>query len=82
MLRSDLCDFSNAYIVVEEDITLEGDNDTNKQNKNRVFRNNAPFINCIWNGVKVDNAEDLDVVMPVHNVLEYSRNYRKTTRNL
>ena len=82
MLRSDLCDFSNAYIVVEEDITLEGDNDTNKQNKNRVFRNNAPFINCIWNGVKVDNAEDLDVVMPVYNVLEYSKNYRKTTRNL
>ena len=33
MLRSDLCDFSNAYIVVEEDITLEGDNDTNKQIK-------------------------------------------------
>ena len=47
MLRSDLCDFSNAYIVVEGDITLEGDNDTNKQNKNRAFRNNAPFVNCI-----------------------------------
>ena len=34
MLRSDLCDFSDAYIVVEGDITLEGDNDPNKQNKN------------------------------------------------
>ena len=47
MLRSDLCDFSDAYIVVEGDITLEGDNDANKRNKNLAFKNNAPFINCI-----------------------------------
>ena len=47
MLRSDLCDFSDAYIVVEGDITLEGDNDANKKNKNLAFKNNAPFINCI-----------------------------------
>ena len=84
MLRSDLCDFSDAYIVVEGDITLEGDNDANKRNKNLAFKNNAPFINCISkiNGVKIDNAEDLDVVMPMYNWLEYSKNYRKTTRNL
>ena len=46
-----------------------------------VFKNNAPFINCISkiNGVKIDNAEDLDVVMPMYNLLEYSKNYRKTT---
>ena len=58
MLRSDLCDFSDAYIVVKGDITLEDDNDANKQNKNIVFENNAPFINCISkiNGVKIDNA--------------------------
>ena len=63
MLRSDLCDFSDAYISAKGDITLEGDNDANKRNKNLVFRNNAPFINCISkiNGVKIDNAEDLDV---------------------
>ena len=45
MLRSDLCDFSDAYIVLKGDITLEDDNDGNKQNKNIVFENNAPFIN-------------------------------------
>ena len=84
MLRSDLCDFSDAYIVVEGDITLEGDNDANKRNKNLAFKNNAPFINCISkiNGVKIYNAEDLDVVMPMYNLLEYCKNYRKTTGNI
>ena len=79
MLRSDLCDFSDAYNVVEEAITLEGDNDANKRNKNPAFKNNAPFINCISkiNGVQIDNAEDLDVVMPMYNLLEYSKNYKK-----
>ena len=70
--------------VVKEDITLEADNDANKRNKNLAFENNAPFINCISkiNGIKIDNAEDLDVVMPMYNLLEYSKNYRKTTRSL
>ena len=64
--RSDLCDLSDAYIVVKGDITLEGDNDANKRNKNLAFKNNAPFINCISkiDGIKTDNAEELDVVMP------------------
>ena len=84
MLRSDLCDFSDAYIVVEGDITLEGDNDANKRNKNLIFKNNAPFINCISkiNGEKIDNAADLDVVMPMYNLLKYSKNYRKTIGSL
>ena len=84
MLRSDLCDFSDAYIVVEGDITLEGDNDANKRNINLIFKNNAPFINCISkiDGVKIDNAEDLDVVMPMYNLLKYSKNYRKATGSL
>ena len=84
MLRSDLCDFSDAYIVVEGTITLEGDNDANKQNKNLAFQNNAPFANCISNinGVKIDNVEDLDIIMPMYNLLEYSKNYRKTTGSL
>ena len=72
------------YLVLKGDITLQGDNDANKRNKNLVFKNNAPFINCISkiNGVKIDNAEDLDVVMPMYNLLEYSKNYRKTTGSL
>ena len=84
MLRSDLCDFSDTYIVVEGGITLEGDNDADKQNKNLAFKNNVPFINCISkiNGVKIDNAEDLDVVIPMYNFFEYSKNYRKRTGSL
>ena len=84
MLRSDLCNYSDAYVVVKGEITLEGDNDGNKQNKNLTFKNNSPFINCISkiNGIKIDNAEDLDVVMPMYNLLEYRKNYRKTTGSL
>ena len=59
-------------------------NDNSFGEKRLVFKNNAPFIN--WaskiNGAKIDNAEDLDVVMPMYNLLEYSKNYRKTTGSL
>ena len=84
MLWSDLCDFSDAYIAVKGYITLEGDNDANKRNKNLMFKNNAPFINCISkiNGVKIDNAEDLDVAMQMYNLLEYSKNFRKNNRKV
>ena len=83
MLRSYLCDFSDAYIVVKGDITVTNPNNA-KRNKAVTFKNNAPFINCISkiNGVKIDNAEDLDVVMPMYNLLEYSKNYKKTTGSL
>ena len=83
MLRSDLCDYSDAYIVVKGTITVT-DPDNAKRNKSVAFKNNAPFINCISkiNGVQIDNAEDLDVVMPMYNLLEYSKNYRKTTESL
>ena len=105
MLRSDLCDYSVAYIVVKGTITVnkktftaddfEAPNNTtanatatNTANNNAVgekklvFKNNAPFINYISkiNGVKTDNAEDLDVVMPMYNLLEYSKNYEKNSR--
>ena len=78
MLRSDLCDFSDAYIVVKGDITVTNPNNA-KRNKAVAFKNNAPFINCISkiNGIKIDNAEDLDVVMPMYNLLEYSKDYKK-----
>ena len=84
MPRSDLCDFSDVYIVVKGDITLEADNDANKRNENLAFKNNASFINCISkiNGVKIDNAEDLDALMPMYNLLQYNKNYRKTTGSL
>ena len=76
MLRSDLCDFSNAYIVVKGDITVT-EPDNAKRNKSIAFKSNVPYINCISkiNGVQIDNAEDLDVVMPMYNLPEYSKNY-------
>ena len=83
MLRSDLCDFSDAYIVVKGTITVTNPNNA-KRNKAVAFKNNAPFINCISkiNGVQIDNAEDLDVVMLMYNLLEYSKSYKKTTGSL
>ena len=87
MLRSDLCDFSDAYIVVKGTITLTktgGRDFIGIRNRFLAFKNNAPFTNCISkiNNVLIDNAEDLDVVMPMYNLLEYSKNYRKTTGSL
>ena len=83
MLRSDLCDYSDAYIVVKGDIIVTNSNDA-KRTKSVAFKNNAPFINCISkiNGINIDNGEDLDVVMPMYNLLEYSKNYRKTTGSM
>ena len=83
MLKSDLCDYSNAYIVVKGTITIVRPNGA-KRNKEVIFKNNAPFINCISkiNGVKIDNAKDVDVVMPMYNLLEYRKNYKKTTGSL
>ena len=83
MLRSDLCDFTDTYIVVDGTITVTNP-DGAKRLKAVTFKNNAPFINCISkiNGLKIDNTEDLDAVMPMYNLLEYSKNYRTTTRSL
>ena len=65
MLRSDLCDFSDAYIVVKGDISLTKDADRGfiDINSSLAFKNNAPFTNCISkiNNVLIDNAEDSDV---------------------
>ena len=83
MLRSDLCDHSNVYIVVKETITVT--NPVNaKRNKAVAFKNNAPLIKCISkiNGIKIDNTEDLDAVMLLYNLLEYSKHYKKTTDSL
>ena len=68
MLGSDLCDFSDAYIVVNEYIAVTEPDDV-KRDKSVAFKNNAPFTNCISkiSGIQIDNAEDLDVVMPMYN---------------
>ena len=84
MLRSDLCDFSDAYIDVKGEVTVTGGSNNSRKNRPLAFKNNAPFINCISkiNNVLIDNAEDLDVVMPMYNLIEYSKNYRRTTGSL
>ena len=82
ILRSDLCDFSDAYILGKGYITSTKDADRgfiDIRNRSLAFKNNAPFTNCIskTNNVLIDNAED--VVMPMYKLTEYSRNYRTTT---
>ena len=73
MLRSDLCDYSDAYIVVKGDIVLTkaiGRRPVDIRNRFLAFKNNAPFTNYISkiNNVLIDNAEDLDIVMPMYNL--------------
>ena len=83
MWRSDLCDYSDAYIIVKGTIIVSRLNNA-KRNKAVTLKNNAPFINCISkiNGAKTDNADDLDVVMPMYNLPEYIKNYKRTTGRL
>ena len=66
-LRSDLCDYSDAYVWVKGKITITNQNDNANFNKELTLKNNAPFISCIskFNGILVENAEDLDIVMPM-----------------
>ena len=77
MLRSDLCDYVDAYILVNGIITVAG-------NQPRDKKNNAPFVLCITriNNELIEDADDLDIVMPMYNLLEYSKNYRKTIGSL
>ena len=78
MLRSDLCDYSDTYILVKGKITVakgfNNDANNNAYDKKLSLKNNAPFISCISkiNGELIENAEDLDIVMPMYNLLEYS----------
>ena len=83
-LQSDFCDYSDAYIVVKGRITVEGDNDTKTNNKKLIFKNNVPFRSCISkiNNTFIDNAEELDIVMLMYNILEYSDNYSVTLGSL
>ena len=88
MLRSSLCNYSDAYILVKGNISV---NNTaadgaaaNNTNKKVIFKNCAPFTNCISkiNNTQIDNAEYIDIVMPMYNLIEYSDNYSKTSGSL
>ena len=83
MLRSDLCDYSDAYIVVKGEVTGTRVNNNSRKNRPLAFKNSAPFTICISKiNVLIDNAKDLDVVMPMYNLIEYSKNYGRTTGSL
>ena len=72
MLRSDLFDYSDAYIDVKGRISVTGNNVVNRRNKKLTFRNNAQFRSCISkiNNTFIYNAENLDIVMPMYNLIE------------
>ena len=69
MLRSDLCDYSGAYIV-KGTITVASTNIVNKRNIKLAFKNSTSFRSCTSriNNTFVDHAEDLDIIMPMHNL--------------
>ena len=79
VLKSNLCDYNDAYILVRGDITV-----TAAPTTQVAFKNCAPFTKCITkiDGTTIDDAEDLDLVMSMYNLIEYSSNYSETTRNL
>ena len=84
MLRSDLCDFSDVYIVVKGEITVTGANNISKKNRHLAFKNNARFIGSISkiNNKLIDNAEELDVAIPMYNCLNIAKIIQKLTKNL
>ena len=88
MLRSSLCDYSDAYILVKGNITV---NNTaaegapvNNTNKEVIFKSCAPFTNCKCNvnNTEIDNAKYIDIVMLMYNLIEYRDNYSKTSGSL
>ena len=91
MLRSKLCNYSDAYILVKGTITVtalgvnnNANNIRDKTNRAVILKNNSPFVSCIAriNGELIEDADDLDIVLSMYNLLEYSKNYRKTIGSL
>ena len=75
MLRYSLCDYSDAYILVKGNRSV---------NKTAAADADAPFTDCIskTNSTQVDNDKDIDIVIPMYNLIEYSDNYAKTSGGL
>ena len=88
MIRSSLCDYSDAYILVKVTITVPNTAAqgaaVNNINKKKISKNCTPFTTCITeiNNTQVDYAEDIDIVMPKYNLIEHSNAYSKTSRRL
>ena len=90
MLRSNLCDYADAYILVKGTIIINGagDDDAAKgldeRNKGVMCKNCISFTKCITriNNTDIDNAQDIDIVMPMYNLIEYNDSYSKTYGSL
>ena len=90
MLRSNLCDYADSYILVKGTLAITGAGDdaaarrADERNKGVTFKNCAPFTKYISriNNTDIDNAHDFDIVMPMYNLIEYSDNYLKTSGRL
>ena len=88
MLKSSLCNYSDAFILVKGNISVNDTTDvgaaSNNINKTVTFENCAPFTNCTSkiNNTQIDNAEYIDIVMPMYNLIEYSDNYSRTSGGL
>ena len=87
MLKSRLCDYSDAYLLVSGTVTIGGagadDNAkrTDERDKGIIFKNCAPYTDfkSEINNTQIDNTKYLDVVMPMYNLIEYSNNYSKAS---
>ena len=83
MLRFCLCDYSDAYLLVKENISVNNTAaaTTNNTNKKVIFNNCAPFTNCISKitNTQIDNAKYIDIVITMYKLIEYSDNYSKTS---
>ena len=90
MLMSSLCDYADTHILAKGTITITvaGNDDASKRlderNKGKIFKNCAPFTKYTSriNKKDVDNAQDIGIVMPMYNLIEYSNNYSKTSGSL
>ena len=90
MLKSSLCDYSDAYILLKGKITITGAGadaaarQADERDKGVAFKNCAPFTTCKSdiNYVEIDYCQDIDIVMPMYNLIEYSDNYAKTSGSL
>ena len=88
MLRSSLCDYNDAYVLVKVNITVNStaaaSTAANNAAKKVIFKNCAPFTNCVSkiNNIEIDNAQNIDLAMPMYNLIVYSDNYSKSSGSL
>ena len=88
IISSNLCNYRDEYIFVKGTLTVPNTETSgaavNNTNKNVIFKNCAPFTNCVTkiNNTQEDNAQNIHVVMPMYNLTEYSAAYLKTSGSL